>query len=53
LRNKAGNYLQIHDAASQASYGKADIDRSTRRVWGWLRNNAAGGEVNAVERTAQ
>lgn len=51
-RNKAENYLQIHDASRQQSYGNATIDRSTRRVWGWLRNNAAGGEANAVRKVA-
>jgi hypothetical protein len=51
-RNKAENYTQIHDAARQATYGNPDIDRSTRRVWGWLRSNASGGEANVTERGA-
>ncbi|WP_187265478.1 DUF3530 family protein [Reinekea thalattae] len=38
------DYLQIKDAARQGTYGKPDIDRTTRRVWGWLRNHAAGDE---------
>lgn len=49
-RAKLANFTQIHDALRQQSYGAAAIDRSTRRIWGWLRNNAAGGEVNAVQK---
>ncbi|MDN3648229.1 DUF3530 family protein [Reinekea marina] len=49
-RAKLTNFTQIHDALRQQSYGAAPIDRSTRRIWGWLRNNASGGEVNAVEK---
>jgi hypothetical protein len=44
-RAKHPDYLQIHDAARQSFYGVPDIDRSTRRVWGWLRNHAAGYEA--------
>lgn len=42
-------YLQIHDALRQSAYGKPEIDRTTRRIWGWLRENAAGGEAQLKE----
>lgn len=45
LREDHPDYLQIHDASRHGFYGSPDIDRSTRRVWGWLRNHAAGYEA--------
>ena len=44
-RAKHPDYLQIHDADRQSFYGAPDINRSTRRIWGWLRNHAAGDEA--------
>ena len=44
-RAKHPNYLQIHDAARHGFYGLPSIDRSTRRVWGWLRTHAGGYEA--------
>lgn len=49
MRAEHPDYLQIHDALRQSSYGKSDIDRSTRRVWGWLKTHAAGNEADLVE----
>lgn len=45
------DYQQIHDALRQSTYGKPSIDRTTRRIWGWLRENAAGGEAQLEEQT--
>jgi len=44
-RAKHPDYLQIHDAERQSFYAAPAINRSTRRVWGWLRNHAAGDEA--------
>lgn len=49
MRNGHPDYLQIRDAARQHSYGNPSIDRTTRRVWGWLRNHAAGTEAEVTE----
>lgn len=46
-RNERDNYLQIHDASRQNFYGAPSIDRTTRRIWGWLNKNAAGQETTA------
>ncbi len=45
MRAKHPDYLQIHDAPRHGFYGLPSIDRSTRRIWGWLRNHAAGYEA--------
>lgn len=45
MRAKHEEYLQIHDASRHGFYGSPDIDRTTRRVWGWLRTNASGYEA--------
>jgi hypothetical protein len=39
------DYLQINDAPRQSFYSIPEIDRTTRRIWGWLRNHAAGLEA--------
>lgn len=49
MRAKHPDYLQIHDAARHGFYGSPSIDRSTRRVWGWLRNHASGYEAQLAE----
>jgi dienelactone hydrolase len=46
-RAKHPDYLQIHDATRHGSYGAPAIDRSTRRIWGWLRTHAGGQELPA------
>lgn len=43
------NYQLVHDALRQGFYGSPSIDRTTRRVWGWLKTNAAGQEADLVE----
>jgi hypothetical protein len=52
MRMKHPDYLLIHDASRHGFYGSPEIDRSTRRVWGWLRNHAAGFEANLVDKPA-
>lgn len=52
-RAKNEDYLQIHDAPRQQAFGKPSIDRTTRRIWGWLRENAAGGEAQLKAKPAQ
>jgi len=44
------DYLLVHDALRHGMHGTPKIDRSTRRVWGWLRNHAAGYEADLVEK---
>jgi hypothetical protein len=51
MRADHPDYLQIHDASRHGFLGSPDIDRSTRRVWGWLRNHAAGYEAELVDET--
>lgn len=43
-RNKLQRYTQILDPPGGSFYSEAYPSRSTRRLWGWLRNNAAGRE---------
>jgi hypothetical protein len=49
MRAKHENYLQIHDASRHGFYGSPEIDRTTRRVWGWLRTNASGFEAQLAD----
>ncbi|TCS40380.1 DUF3530 family protein [Reinekea marinisedimentorum] len=44
------DYLLINDAPRQGFYSIPDIDRTTRRVWGWLRNHAAGLEAQLADK---
>jgi hypothetical protein len=50
VRAEHPDYLQIHDALRHGFYGSPAIDRTTRRVWGWLRNHAAGYEANLTNK---
>jgi hypothetical protein len=47
-RARHPDYLQIHDAERQSFYAAPAISRSTRRVWGWLRNHAGGNEATVA-----
>jgi len=51
MRANHEDYQQIHDALRQGFYGAQDLDRTTRRIWGWLRSNAAGHEAELTEKT--
>lgn len=44
-RNQLENYLLIEDAPDGTFLGEPNPSRTTRRLWGWLRSNAAGQEV--------
>jgi hypothetical protein len=50
-RNQRERYTQIRDPQQASFYNQASPNRSTRRLWGWLRTRAAGreGEVRTVE----
>lgn len=45
-RNQLENYLLIEDAPDGTFLGEPNPSRTTRRLWGWLRSNAAGQEVD-------
>ena len=44
------DYLQIHDALRHGFYGARDMERTTRRIWGWLRSHAGGYEANLMNK---
>lgn len=51
-RNKKAQYSQILDAPNYHLIGSERADHTVRRLWGWLKKNAAGreGEINTQAR---
>lgn len=50
-RNQLERFTQIRDPGQASFYNQATPNRTTRRLWGWLRTRMAGreGEVRTVE----
>lgn len=50
-RNRLERFTQIRDPGQASFYNQATPNRTTRRLWGWLRTRMAGreGEVRTVE----
>lgn len=50
-RNKRQEYTQILDPAAGSFHNETRPSRDTRRLWGWLRTNAAGreGDINPTD----
>lgn len=50
-RNQLERFTQIRDPGQASFYNQANPNRTTRRLWGWLRTRMAGreGEVQTVE----
>ena len=51
-RNQLENYLLIEDAPDGTFLGEPNPSRTTRRLWGWLRSNARGQEVDTDQADA-